>query len=74
MSHRTRRFPLRADADTTFFEIAKRHNAANAQIVLAGLLKRSPTMLPIPGTLSLDHLNENSATQISRLCARRQAT
>jgi len=54
-------FPLRADADTTFFEIAKRHNAANAQIALAWLLKRSPTMLPIPGTLSLDHLNENLA-------------
>ena len=72
-------FPLRADADTTFFEIAKRHNAANAQIALAWLLKRSPTMLPIPGTLSLDHQNRtsprpksNSATQISRPCARRR--
>jgi aryl-alcohol dehydrogenase-like predicted oxidoreductase len=54
-------FPLRADADTTFLEIAKRHNATDAQIALAWLLKRSPTMLPIPGTLSLDHLNENLA-------------
>jgi aryl-alcohol dehydrogenase-like predicted oxidoreductase len=54
-------FPLRAAADTTLFEIAKRHHAANAQIALAWLLKRSPTMLPIPGTLSLDHLNENLA-------------
>ena len=54
-------FPLRAAADTTLFEVAKRHHAANAQIALARLLKRSATMLPIPGTLSLDHLNENLA-------------
>jgi pyridoxine 4-dehydrogenase len=54
-------FPLRGGADNALSEIAKRHNAAYAQIALAWLLKRSPTMLPIPGTLSLDHLNENLA-------------
>jgi aryl-alcohol dehydrogenase-like predicted oxidoreductase len=31
------------------------------QIILAWLLKRSPAMLPIPGTLSLEHLKENVA-------------
>ena len=31
------------------------------QITLAWLLRRSPVMLPIPGTLSLDHLRENLA-------------
>ena len=30
-------------------------------IALAWLLKRSPTMLPIPGTLSLEHLKQNLA-------------
>jgi pyridoxine 4-dehydrogenase len=54
-------FPLRAGADNALSAIAKRHNAAHAQIALAWLLKRSPTMLPIPGTLALDHLNENLA-------------
>src|SRR6185312_10891696 len=54
-------FPLRGDADTTLSGIAERHNATHAQIALAWLLERSPTMLPIPGMLSLDHLNENLA-------------
>lgn len=58
-------FPLRIDADKALSEIAERHNATHAQIALAWLLKRSPTMLPIPGTLSLDHLHENlSALEI----------
>jgi pyridoxine 4-dehydrogenase len=54
-------FPLRGDADTTLSGIAERRRATHAQIALAWLLERSPTMLPIPGTLSLDHLNENLA-------------
>jgi aryl-alcohol dehydrogenase-like predicted oxidoreductase len=46
-------------------EIAARHDATPAQIVLAWLLRRSPVMLPIPGTLSPGHLRENmSALQI----------
>ena len=40
-------------------EIAERHDATPSQIALAWLLKRSPVMLPIPGTLSLEHLKEN---------------
>lgn len=41
--------------------IAQRHGASPAQIALAWLLKRSPVMLPIPGTSKLSHLEENVA-------------
>ena len=54
-------FPLRGAGGTAVQEIAARHQATPAQIELAWLLRRSPTMLPIPGTLSLDHLKENLA-------------
>ena len=40
-------------------EIAKTHEATHAQLALAWLLKRSPVMLPIPGTGSVAHLEEN---------------
>ena len=40
-------------------EIAQRYQAAPSQIALAWLLKRSATMLPIPGTSSVEHLEEN---------------
>src|SRR5580658_6197113 len=39
--------------------IAKRHDATVAQLSLAWLLHRSPVMLPIPGTSSVEHLEEN---------------
>jgi pyridoxine 4-dehydrogenase len=39
--------------------IAKAHNAGPTQIALAWLLQRSPIMLPIPGTSSIEHLEEN---------------
>jgi aryl-alcohol dehydrogenase-like predicted oxidoreductase len=42
-------------------ETAKRHNATVAQLALAWLLYRSPVMLPIPGTSSVAHLEENIA-------------
>lgn len=42
-------------------EIAKAHDASPAQVALAWLLRRSPVMLPIPGTKSPDHLAENVA-------------
>jgi pyridoxine 4-dehydrogenase len=42
-------------------EIAARHDAAPSQVALAWLLKHSPTMLPIPGTSSVAHLEENVA-------------
>jgi pyridoxine 4-dehydrogenase len=37
------------------------HNISTAQVSLAWLLARSPVMLPIPGTSSLQHLEENIA-------------
>src|SRR5438876_1991261 len=40
---------------------AKRHNASVVQLALAWLLHRSPVMLPIPGTSSVAHLEENVA-------------
>jgi aryl-alcohol dehydrogenase-like predicted oxidoreductase len=42
-------------------EIAERHEAKPSQIALAWLLARSPVMLPIPGTGSVEHLEENLA-------------
>lgn len=42
-------------------EAAKTHHATVAQLALAWLLKRSPVMLPIPGTSSVAHLDENVA-------------
>ena len=41
--------------------IAKKHEARPAQIALAWLLRRSPVMLPIPGTSKVKHLEENVA-------------
>ena len=46
--------------------IAKKYNATDAQINLAWLLHRSPWILPIPGTSSLQHFEENlKATEIN---------
>jgi aryl-alcohol dehydrogenase-like predicted oxidoreductase len=41
--------------------LATRHGASPSQLALAWLLKRSPALLPIPGTSSLDHLADNVA-------------
>jgi pyridoxine 4-dehydrogenase len=41
--------------------IAKRHGATPGQVALAWVLKRSPVMLPIPGTSRVSHLEENVA-------------
>ncbi|MGE5260916.1 MAG: aldo/keto reductase [Actinomycetota bacterium] len=41
--------------------IAKKHGAAPSQIALAWVLRRSPVMLPIPGTSKVKHLEENVA-------------
>jgi aryl-alcohol dehydrogenase-like predicted oxidoreductase len=38
---------------------ARRHHATPAQLAIAWLLHRSPVMLPIPGTSTVDHLEEN---------------
>jgi pyridoxine 4-dehydrogenase len=41
--------------------IAAAHGATPAQVALAWLLARSPSILPIPGTLSIAHFDENLA-------------
>ena len=45
--------------DGPLAHIAASHNCTPAQVALAWLLQRSPVMLPIPGTGSLEHLREN---------------
>jgi aryl-alcohol dehydrogenase-like predicted oxidoreductase len=56
-------FPLGAgslaQATAAIDKIARRHGATPTQIVLAWTLRRSPVMLPIPGTSRVDHLEEN---------------
>jgi pyridoxine 4-dehydrogenase len=54
-------FPLGAGtvAGRLLERIAKAHQAKPIQVALAWLLKRSPIMLPIPGTSSITHLEEN---------------
>jgi pyridoxine 4-dehydrogenase len=47
--------------------IAKDHDAAPSQIALAWMLKRSPVLLPIPGTSQVSHLEENVAAAALRL-------
>jgi len=49
------------DAHEALEKIARKRNATPRQIALAWLLKRSPVMLPIPGTSSPQHLEENIA-------------
>jgi len=48
-------------------EIAKEHDATPGQVALAWLLARSEVMLPIPGTSSVGHLEENVAAADLRL-------
>jgi aryl-alcohol dehydrogenase-like predicted oxidoreductase len=58
-------YPLSGGAltgpDSPLVEIARRHQASPTQIAIAWLLKRSPVMLPIPGTSKRAHLEENVA-------------
>jgi pyridoxine 4-dehydrogenase len=54
-------FPLRGGDRGALAKIAEAHGATPQQVKLAWLLKRSPVMLPIPGTLSIEHLRENLA-------------
>lgn len=49
--------------------VAARHRATVPQVALAWLLARSPNILPIPGTGSLDHLEENIAAGALKLNA-----
>ncbi len=55
-------FPLNAGnvtAENAIKKVAKRHGATDYQIALAWLLAASPAMLPIAGTSSVKHLEEN---------------
>jgi pyridoxine 4-dehydrogenase len=45
----------------TVTSVARKHGASATQVALAWLLQRSPMMLPIPGTSSVAHLEENLA-------------
>jgi len=62
-------FPLGAGkvAGEVLDRIAKTHGRSPTQVALAWLLRRSPIMLPIPGTSSVAHLEENVAAASLRL-------
>jgi len=62
-------YPLAAGkvAGEVLDRIAKAHGRSLTQIALAWLLKRSPMMLPIPGTSSIEHLEQNVAAASLRL-------
>jgi pyridoxine 4-dehydrogenase len=54
-------FPLRGDDGPGVAAAAQRLGVTENTVKLAWLLRRSPVVLPIPGTLSIDHLRENLA-------------
>lgn len=54
-------FPLRGDGGPAVAAAAARHGVSENAIKVAWLLQRSPVILPIPGTLSIEHLRENLA-------------
>ena len=53
--------------DSKLQVISEKYNATPIQIAIAWLLKRSPIMLPIPGTLSIEHLETNIAAAQTNL-------
>lgn len=66
-------YPLAAGGDArgggALGRVAARHGVSPARVALAWLLQRSPVMLPIPGTASLAHLEDNVAAPALRLDA-----
>jgi pyridoxine 4-dehydrogenase len=54
-------FPLRGGGGPGVAAAAKRLEVPESTVKLAWLLRRSPVVLPIPGTLSIDHLRDNLA-------------
>jgi pyridoxine 4-dehydrogenase len=62
-------FPLGAGriAGEVLHQIAEAHHASPSQVALAWLLWRSPMVLPIPGTSSIEHLEQNVAADALRL-------
>jgi len=69
-------FPLGAGrvAGQILDQIARAHQVTPHQVALAWLLKRSPVMLPIPGTSSVKHLEENVAGASLRVTAQEYET
>ena len=55
------------DSNRTVQQLAQRYDATPRQIVLAWLLARSPSILPIPGTGSVSHLDDNVAAAAIKL-------
>jgi pyridoxine 4-dehydrogenase len=62
-------FPLGAGrvAGEVLGRIAQAHHASPTQVALGWLLRRSPFMLPIPGTSSIEHLEQNVAAASLRV-------
>lgn len=62
-------FPLDAGGigQDVLDEVARAHDATPIQVALAWLLRHSDAMLPIPGTSSINHLEENVAAAALRL-------
>jgi aryl-alcohol dehydrogenase-like predicted oxidoreductase len=58
-----------AEPDGPLGSLATELNASPTQVALAWLLRRSPVMLPIPGTSSLEHLEQNVAAAALELSA-----
>jgi pyridoxine 4-dehydrogenase len=69
-------YPLAAGrvAGDVLNEIAKAHKASPKQVALAWLLRRSAVMLPIPGTSSIEHLQENVAAASVQLTPKEYET
>ncbi|MET0271109.1 MAG: aldo/keto reductase [Sphingomonas sp.] len=61
--------PSALAGDAAVVEVAGRHGCTCSQVALAWLLARSPVMLPIPGTASIAHLDENAGAGHVRLDA-----
>jgi pyridoxine 4-dehydrogenase len=58
-----------ADAGSPLEAMAKKHGATPGQVALAWLLAKGPHMIPIPGTTSVEHLEENVAARAVTLTA-----
>ncbi len=56
-----------AGPDGPLARVAARLDATPSQLALAWLLRRSPVMLPIPGTASIEHLEQNTAAALIEL-------
>ena len=65
---------LDTDRNSAVADIASQHGATERQVVLAWLLARSPSILPIPGTGSPGHLDENIGAAAFQLAPEEVAT